>query len=124
MGVEPPPVPPNEDHDDHDDPSIDDVKPFFVHWLSEHDADVGGDLESMFEKIRADGALPARYKSLLVMALDAAENHGKGVESNADIARQQGASEDEIMETLEVVTLVCGLQGLSAGSHAFDARGG
>lgn len=109
---------------DDTDPSIDAIKPFFVPWFTEQDAEAGADLESLFEQIRADGALPAKYKSLLVMALDAAENHGKGVASNADIAREQGASEAEVLETLQVVTLVCGLQGLSAASHAFDARPG
>lgn len=112
-------MPPNVPND----PSIDDIKPFFVPWLAERDPDVGGNLDDMFETVRADGALSAKTKTLLVMVLDAARAHGKGVEFNAEIARKQGATEEEILEALEVATIVCGLQGLSTGSHAFDLRG-
>lgn len=107
-----------------DDPSIDDLKPFFVPWLTATDPEVGDDLESMFESIRSDGALSAKVKSLMVMILDAGAAHGKGVEFNAAIARKQGATDAEIVEAIEVATLVCGLQGLSTGSHAFDLRDG
>ena len=53
------------------------------------------------------------------MAIDAACEHPDGVESLAAAAREEGATNDEVVETVEIVTSMCGLQGLATGVNAF-----
>jgi alkylhydroperoxidase/carboxymuconolactone decarboxylase family protein YurZ len=69
---------------------------------------------------RSDGVLSGKTKTLISMALDAGMNHPEGVANLAAAAREQGATEDEILETIEVVTAMCGVQGLVVGMNAFD----
>ncbi len=63
------------------------------------------------------GALDQKTKLLIAMALDAIVGAEKGVESLADQARTEGASEEEIAETFRIVYYIAGMGSLSAGSH-------
>lgn len=74
---------------------------------------------NVLEKSQSDGALPAKMKTLISMALDAAAGHSEGVRSLAEKARKQGATEEEIIETIQIITTTCGMQGLATGSAAF-----
>lgn len=94
--------------------------PEFIAELERRDADIGDPITTAFREVRADGALSMKTKTLIVMALDAALGHPHGVASLAQTAREQGASDDEILEVLEVVTMTCGIQALGTGTHAFD----
>jgi alkylhydroperoxidase/carboxymuconolactone decarboxylase family protein YurZ len=80
-----------------------------VRWL------VPGDRQNILE----EGAIPAKYKLLMVMITDAIAAHPDGVASLADHARTAGASEDEITEAVEVAYLYGGTGGLVMGLNAF-----
>ncbi|NLA57565.1 MAG: carboxymuconolactone decarboxylase family protein [Firmicutes bacterium] len=55
-----------------------------------------------------DGALGARHKLLIAMALDAALGASAGVKSLALQAMEAGATEEEIMEAIRVAYYVTG----------------
>ena len=55
-----------------------------------------------------DGALPAKTKYLVAMALDAVHGATAGVTSLARQAMQHGATKEEIMETLHVAGYIDG----------------
>lgn len=56
----------------------------------------------------------------MAMTLDACENHIEGVRAISKRVREAGATEEEILETVEVVESSCGLQGLAAASEALQ----
>jgi alkylhydroperoxidase/carboxymuconolactone decarboxylase family protein YurZ len=93
--------------------------PQFIEELATRDPEFGELIAETRRRSRSDGALSAKTKALIAMALDAGMNHPGGVESLAVAAREQGATDEEILETIEVVASMCGLQGLSTGTHAF-----
>lgn len=55
-----------------------------------------------------DGALPAKIKILIAMALDASHGAAEGVKTLANLAMKAGATKEEIGETLRVALFVCG----------------
>lgn len=94
-------------------------KPFFVEALEQHDPEM---LRLMVEAqgfAGKDGALPARIKTLMSMLGDAILGHGDGVKAIAARARAQGASEEEIAETVRMAFLIAGMPGLVTGTYAF-----
>ena len=95
-------------------------KPGFLEQLEEKDPEFGELVSQVRAQSRAGGALSAKTKVLIAMALDAGMNHPNGVESLSAAAREQGATDEEILETIELVTSMCGLQGLATGMHAFE----
>jgi alkylhydroperoxidase/carboxymuconolactone decarboxylase family protein YurZ len=56
----------------------------------------------------ADGALPARIKYLIAMALDAAHGTTAGVASLGRQALELGASKQELLEALRVANFISG----------------
>ena len=94
-------------------------QPGFITALEERDDTFAGSVARIRTAAFAEGALDAKTKALIAMCLDAGMNHPGGVESFASAAREEGATEDEITEAIEVVTSVCGLQGLATGASAF-----
>jgi alkylhydroperoxidase/carboxymuconolactone decarboxylase family protein YurZ len=56
-----------------------------------------------------DGALPARIKYLIAMALDAAHGTAAGAASLARQAMEHGASKEEVLETLHVAHYISGV---------------
>ena len=56
-----------------------------------------------------DGALPARTKYLIAMALDAAHGTTAGVAALARQALAHGASKEELLETLHVGNFISGV---------------
>jgi alkylhydroperoxidase/carboxymuconolactone decarboxylase family protein YurZ len=67
----------------------------------------------------ADGALPAKTKTLMMMLGDALLGHAEGVANIARGARAAGATEDEIKETVAVAFMMGGLPALITASNAF-----
>ena len=61
------------------------------------------------EKAFADGALSAKTKYLIAMALDAAHGAAGGVASLGRQAVEHGASKEEITEALQVANFVSGV---------------
>ncbi len=71
------------------------------------------------ERILRDGAIPAKYKILMTMVVDALLSHPDGVATIANRARGAGASEAEILETVEVAYLFGGTPALVTATNAF-----
>lgn len=71
------------------------------------------------ETVLTDGALSVKIKTLMMMLGDALLAHPDGVANLAKRARDLGASDTEITETLAVAFLMGGLPGLVTGANAF-----
>ncbi|MEF8848150.1 MAG: carboxymuconolactone decarboxylase family protein [Candidatus Thermoplasmatota archaeon] len=86
--------------------------PGFLKKLKEKDPDYAENILDMMSKNHEDTALSAKNKLLIAMALDAAHGDINGVKMLSGQARNKGATEQEILETAEVVGTTCGIQGL------------
>lgn len=73
------------------------------------------------ERALQDGAIPAKYKILMTMIVDALLSHPDGVANIANRARAAGATEAEINETVEVAYLFGGTPALVTAVNAFRA---
>ena len=71
------------------------------------------------DRILRDGAIPARYKLLMTMIVDALQTHTDGVAAIAGRARAAGASEAEIQEAVEIAYLFGGTPALVTAMNAF-----
>jgi alkylhydroperoxidase/carboxymuconolactone decarboxylase family protein YurZ len=71
------------------------------------------------DQILKDGAIPAKYKILMTMIVDALLSHPDGVMNIANRARGVGASEAEIQEAVEVAYLFGGTPALVTAVNAF-----
>ena len=71
------------------------------------------------ETVLTDGALSVKTKTLMTMLCDALLGHPDGVANIARRARDLGASEGEITETLAVAFLMGGMPGIVTGANAF-----
>ena len=71
------------------------------------------------EHVLRDGAIPAKYKHLMTMMVDALQTHPDGVATIANRARAAGATEAEIQEAVEVVYLFGGTPALVTAMNAF-----
>jgi alkylhydroperoxidase/carboxymuconolactone decarboxylase family protein YurZ len=71
------------------------------------------------DAILTDGALSNKTKTLMMMLCDALLGQGNGVANIAKRARELGASEGEIAETLVIAFLMGGMPGLVTGANAF-----
>jgi alkylhydroperoxidase/carboxymuconolactone decarboxylase family protein YurZ len=94
-------------------------KPFFVEALEKNDPALLKQMESLQDFVSKDGALPAKVKTLMSMLADAILGHPEGVRAISERARAQGASEQEIAETVRVAFVCAGMPGLVTGTHAF-----
>ncbi|HUU26526.1 MAG TPA: carboxymuconolactone decarboxylase family protein [archaeon] len=94
-------------------------KPFFVEILEENDPELLEQMELLQKFVGKDGALSAKIKTLMSMLGDAILGHSEGVKAIAARAREQGATEEEIAETVRVAFLCAGMPGLVTGSYAF-----
>ena len=73
------------------------------------------------DHILRDGAIPAKYKLLMTMIVDALQTHTDGVAVIAGRARAAGASEAEIQEAVEIAYLFGGTPALVTAMNAFPA---
>jgi alkylhydroperoxidase/carboxymuconolactone decarboxylase family protein YurZ len=72
------------------------------------------------EHVLREGAIPAKYKHLMTMIVDALQTHNDGVKAIADRARGAGASEAEVLEAVEIAYLFGGTPALVTALNAFD----
>ncbi|UCE33825.1 MAG: carboxymuconolactone decarboxylase family protein [Deltaproteobacteria bacterium] len=77
---------------------------------------------SQSEKILKDGAIPAKYKILMTMIVDAITAHPDGCFALANRARAAGASEAEINEAIEVAYLFGGTPALVTATNALGSE--
>jgi alkylhydroperoxidase/carboxymuconolactone decarboxylase family protein YurZ len=70
--------------------------------LEKLDPKMGDHLKDMSDLIYGPGALPKKFKLLMAMAFDAAHGADQGVRALARAALCEGATAEEIAETLRV----------------------
>lgn len=93
----------------------------FIIALENNDTELLGKLQDLHGLVLRDAALPKRVKILMMMLVDAILNHETGVAVLADQAREAGASEAEVRETVQVAYLMGGQPGLVAATRAFKS---
>ncbi len=94
-------------------------RPTFMDELRKRDPEFFELVGAVMTKTREAGALDAKTKTLITLALDAAGSHPEGVRNLAARARAMGATEQEIIETIRLAFLGAGIPGLVAGLAAF-----
>src|SRR3989454_8493776 len=75
--------------------------PPWIQALQKRDPEFVDSYMAQRERIMRDGAIPAKYKHLMTMIVDALLAHPDGVATIANRARAAGASEAEIGERSE-----------------------
>lgn len=93
--------------------------PPWIHSLQQRDPEFVRSYLAQRERILSDGAIPAKYKLLMTMIVDAILSHPDGVATIAGRARAAGASEAEIQEAVEVAYLFGGTPALVTAVNAF-----
>ena len=93
--------------------------PAWIQSLKERDPEFTDSYTKQRERILKDGAIPAKYKILMTMIVDALLAHPDGVTTIANRARAAGASEAEINEAVEVAYLFGGTPALVTATNAF-----
>lgn len=94
--------------------------PEWMRKIQQHNPEFAGMYKSMSEKILRDGAIPAKYKILMTMIVDAIMAHPDGCAALAGRARAAGASEAEINEAIEVAYLFGGTPALVTAANALS----
>lgn len=95
------------------------AQPWFFEIVEKNDPDFVEFLAADRDFVMRDGAIPAKYKMLMTMVIDALLAHDAGVTTIADRARGLGASEDEIKEAVRVAYLYGGTPALVSALNAF-----
>ena len=93
--------------------------PPWIQPLQQRDPEFVTSYMAQRERILKDGAIPAKYKILMTMVVDALLSHPDGVATIASRARAAGASDAEIKETVQVAYLFGGTPALVTAMNAF-----
>lgn len=93
--------------------------PAWMQQLQQRDPEFAATVLAQRERVLKDGAIPAKYKILMTMIVDALTTHTDGVANIANRARAAGASEAEINEAVEVAYLFGGTPALVTAVNAF-----
>ena len=93
--------------------------PPWIQPLQQRDPEFVNGYMAQRERIMKDGAIPAKYKHLMTMIVDALQSHPDGVTNIANRALGAGASEAEIQEAVEVAYLFGGTPALVTAMNAF-----
>ena len=103
--------------------------PPWIQTLQQRDPEFAKTYLAQRERILGDGAIPAKYKILMTMIVDALLSHPDGVATIANRARGAGASEAEVLEAVEVAYLFggtpaprCERQGDRQNRRGLEAR--
>jgi alkylhydroperoxidase/carboxymuconolactone decarboxylase family protein YurZ len=67
-----------------------------------------------------DGALPAKHKFLIAMALDISLGAVNGVKSLAGQAMKAGASKEEVLEAVRIAYFICGVSSAYTAAQALE----
>jgi len=93
--------------------------PPWIQALQQRDPKFAESYVAERDRILGDGAIPAKYKLLMTMIVDAIQAHTDGVASIANRARAAGATEAEIQEAVQVAYLFGGTPALVTATNAF-----
>jgi len=92
--------------------------PEWMKKIQHHNPEFAGLYKGFSDRVMKDGAIPAKYKILMTMIVDAIMAHREGCAAIADRARAAGASEAEINETIEVAYLFGGTPAMVTATSA------
>jgi alkylhydroperoxidase/carboxymuconolactone decarboxylase family protein YurZ len=95
--------------------------PPWIQTLQQRDPEFVSSYMAQRERILGEGAIPAKYKLLMTMIVDALLSHPDGVANIASRARAAGASEAEVQEAVEVAYLFGGTPALVTAVNALKA---
>jgi alkylhydroperoxidase/carboxymuconolactone decarboxylase family protein YurZ len=95
--------------------------PEWIQQLQQRDPKFGEMVLTQREHVLKDGAIPAKYKILMTMIVDAITAHPDGCANIANRARAAGATEAEINEAVQVAYLFGGTPALVTAVNAFRA---
>jgi alkylhydroperoxidase/carboxymuconolactone decarboxylase family protein YurZ len=95
------------------------TSPPWLQPLQQRDPQFAESYLAQRERVLGDGAIPAKYKILMTMIVDAITSHADGVANIANRARAAGATEAEITEAVEVAYLFGGTPALVTATNAF-----
>lgn len=95
------------------------AQPWYLDIVEKNDPEFVDFLAADRDFVMQDGAIPAKYKILMTMVIDALLAHDAGVATIANRARDSGASEDEIREAVRVAYLYGGTPALVSAINAF-----
>ena len=93
--------------------------PPWIQELQQRDPQFVESYMAQRDRILGDGAIPAKYKILMTMIVDALTAHPDGCANIANRARDAGATEAEINEAVEVAYLFGGTPALVTAVNAF-----
>ena len=93
--------------------------PPWIQTLQQRDPEFVSSYMAQRDRILGEDAIPAKYKILMTMIVDALLSHPDGVANIANRARSAGASEAEIQEAVEVAYLFGGTPALVTAVNAF-----
>ena len=93
--------------------------PPWIQELQQRDPQFVESYMTQRDRILGDGAIPAKYKILMTMIVDALTAHPDGCANIANRARAAGATEAEINEAVEVAYLFGGTPALVTAVNAF-----
>ena len=93
--------------------------PGFVNEYSSIDQPFFEQVKRVIELAMAPGALDAKTKVLIVLALDTLKGASEGVQVLAAQARDLGATDQELAEVMRLAYFVAGMDPLKTGLNAF-----
>ena len=96
--------------------------PGFVNEYDNIDRVLFEQAKKVIEMAMAPGALDAKTKVLIVLALDTLKGASEGVKVLAAQARELGATDQELEETIRLAYFVAGMDPLKTGLNAFQQR--
>jgi len=94
-------------------------RPPFIVKVEANDSEFLDHVRGLSNFIMTDGELPAMTKILMTVLGEALLRRDEGVRIASEIARNIGASEGEIKETIRIAFVLGGLPGLSAAASAY-----
>jgi len=94
-------------------------RPTFIERLERNDVEFLDQVRGLSNLVMTDGALPAKTKLLMSVLGEALLRRDEGVRLAAGIARNVGATEAEINETIRIAFVLGGLPGLAAATQAY-----
>jgi alkylhydroperoxidase/carboxymuconolactone decarboxylase family protein YurZ len=95
--------------------------PDWIQQLQQRDPKFAETVLAQREHVLKEGAIPAKYKLLMTMIVDAITAHPDGCANIANRARAAGATEAEINEAVQVAYLFGGTPALVTAVNAFRA---
>jgi alkylhydroperoxidase/carboxymuconolactone decarboxylase family protein YurZ len=98
---------------------VDMAQPRWIQPLQQRDPQFADRHLAQHQRVLKDGAIPAKYKILMTMIVDAILAHPEGCAAIANRARAAGATEAEINEAVEVAHLCGATPALVTAVNAF-----